>query len=66
MKKNCKTCEHWKRYMPLTDMRYCLIKSRLNFEVYTLPTDKCECWKKWNHNFKKFRDSIKPKTKIGL
>jgi hypothetical protein len=65
MKKICNTCVYWKRYMPLTNMRLCEIKSRGNSEVYTLPKDKCNYWEYWKHNFKKFRNSIKPKIKIG-
>ena len=66
MKKICLTCEYWKRYLKLEDNCLCSILSRGMTDIYTDAKDSCGLWKKWKHNFKKFRDNIKIKTKIGL
>ncbi len=66
MKKNqCNTCTHWKRYLKLEDDCLCLVLSRSMTDIYTDAKDSCGLWKKWEHNFKKFRNSIKPKLTIG-
>ena len=64
MKKNCATCTNWKRYKKVTKNCYCELKSTGSIEVYTSPKEYCIFWEKWEHNFKEFRDSIRPKTKI--
>lgn len=65
MKKTCLTCTHWKRYIKLENNYLCMMQSRSMTDIYTGTKDSCESWKKWEHNFKKFRDSIKPKLKIA-
>jgi len=67
MKKICLTCEHWKRYIKkeLGNSCLCIVHCRENIDIYTDEKYSCKYWKEWKHNFKKFRDSIKPKTKIG-
>jgi hypothetical protein len=64
-KEICLTCEHWKRYLKLEDNCLCSIHSRSMTNIYTSARDSCELWKKFKHNFKKFRDSIKLKLTMG-
>ena len=64
MKKICKTCTNWKRYIKLENNCLCIAHSRGNTDIYTASLDSCELWMEWKHNFKKFRDSVKPKIKI--
>jgi hypothetical protein len=66
MKKVCNNCTYWKRYLKLEDNCLCSIHSRSSTDIYTGAKDSCKLWKKWEHNFKKFRDSIKPKLIIGV
>jgi hypothetical protein len=64
MKKLCNTCKNWTRYLKLEDNCLCSIQSRSMTDIYTNARDSCGLYKKWEHNFKKFRNSIKPKIKI--
>jgi hypothetical protein len=66
MRKTCNTCKYWKKYKKLEDNCLCQIHSRGNTDIYTSPNDICGLWiRRKQLHYKKFRDTIKIKTKIG-
>jgi len=65
MKKICNTCKYWLRYKKYNNNCYCEMQANAFREVYTHSQNTCLCWAQRDiRNYKKFRNSIKPKLKI--
>jgi hypothetical protein len=55
IKKNCSTCNHWKRYLKNEDTCKCEIISGGNYyDFYTAPNYSCLNWEKFDNDFSAF------------